>query len=94
MVALTINNSFSRLTGLSSIQEKEIKKALSYTVGGSAAFFGGFGPKKRSLIDKKGFFPTGLLHRLPPWAIAVKDERKKPQPTPGLFKLGLNDAIS
>lgn len=64
MVTLTINNSYSKIEGLSASQEKELKALLSYTVGGSAAFFSGYGVRKKSLLEKKGYFPTGLLHRV------------------------------
>jgi superfamily II DNA or RNA helicase len=64
MVTITIDNSYSRIEGLSVSQEKELKGLISYTVGGSAAFYSGFGIRKKSLIDKKGYFPTGLLYRV------------------------------
>jgi len=64
MVTITIDNSYSQITGLSAAQEKELRSLLSYTTGGSAAFFSGYGPRKTSLLDKKGFFPTGLIYRI------------------------------
>lgn len=91
MITLTIDNSYSRIEGLSASQEKGLKALLSYTVGGSAAFFSGFGVRKKSLLEKKGYFPTGLLSRL----IAhididvVKDNRRRPKIQPPLTTNGV-----
>lgn len=78
MIKLEIGNSYSRITGLSAVQEKQLRETLSYIVGGSSAFFSGFRSKKRSLLDKKGNFPTGLMHRLPKWPMEIKDVRIRP----------------
>lgn len=64
MITITIGNSYSTIKGLSVAQEKELQKELSYVVGGSGAYYTGFGPKRRSLFTKKGSFPTGLLERV------------------------------
>lgn len=64
MVTIEIGNSYSRITGLSAQQEKELRQVLSYVVGGSSAHFSGYGAKRRSLLDKKGNFPTGLYSRV------------------------------
>lgn len=61
MVVLTIGNSYSKITGLSPKQEKELRQKLSYMSG---SFFGGFGPRKVSLLSKRGEFPTGLLSQV------------------------------
>lgn len=85
MITLTIGNSYSKLTGLSPMLEKELREALSYVVGGSGAFFSGFGPIRRSLLSKKGEFPSGLLSRVadflvkhPSIDLKVIDNRFKP----------------
>lgn len=78
MAKLTIGNSYSRLTGLLPKQEKELREKLSYVIGGASAYFSGFGPKRRSLIDKKGFFPTGLIHRIEAFVTETIDGRNKP----------------
>ena len=57
MIIIEINNSYSNIKGLNSKQEKALKAELSYIVGGKAAYFYKFGPKKRSLLDKKGSSP-------------------------------------
>jgi len=63
MIILTIDNSYSKITGLSAAQEKAIKEALSYTVNPEAAFYSRFGPQKKSLYSR-GSFPTGLLAKV------------------------------
>ncbi len=78
MIQLTIGNSYSRITGLSKAQESELRDLLSYVPGGSSAYFSRFGPRKQSLLNKRGEFPSGLIGRLPPWAMVVRDERQKP----------------
>ncbi len=64
MIKIEVDNSYSRVTGLSPAQEKELREAFSYTVGGSSAYFSGYGIRRKSLLDKKGYFPTGLLYKL------------------------------
>ncbi len=64
MVTIEIGTSYSRITGLLPKDEKALKEILSYTIGGSAAFFSGYGIRKRSLLGKKGEFATGLRHRV------------------------------
>lgn len=65
MVKIEINNSFSKIHGLSATQEKELREELSYTVGGKSAFFArGFGPRRKSLLNKKCEFPTGLKSKV------------------------------
>lgn len=67
MITIIVGNSYSTIKGLTAPQEKELKALLSYVVGGSSSYFSGYGPKHRSLLDKKGVFPTGLLHRVTAW---------------------------
>ena len=47
-------------------------------MGGSAAYFSGYGVRRQPLVDKKGYFPSGLLRRLPFKADQVIDNRIKP----------------
>ncbi len=84
MITLTINNSYSTIKGLSAIQEKQLRSHLSYTVGGSSAFFSGYGPRKKSLLAKDGSFPTGLIHRVDDIikATQVADLRTRPRSEP------------
>jgi len=67
VIKLEIGNSYSKITGLSAKQEKELREALSYIVGGSSAYYSGFGVRKKSLLNKKGEFPSGLLWRTEVW---------------------------
>jgi superfamily II DNA or RNA helicase len=89
-IRLTIGNSFCQISGLSKDQEKTVRMALSYVDMGS--HFGGFGPQRKYLIDKKGMFASGLLpyvrKALPGVFIAIEDSRWVPQPG-NLFKLRL-----
>lgn len=95
MVILTINNSYSKISGLSIEQEKELRDLLSYAVGGSSAYFSGFGIRKRSLLSKRGEFPTGLLSRIRKQfatsELKIVDSRMKPKAkTPRKFLTDLN----
>lgn len=74
MMTLTIGNSYSKISGLSPKQEKELRNLLSYTVGGSSAYFGRGFVRKKSLLSKTCEFPTGLRHRVEQWC--------RTQPTP------------
>ena len=78
MISIEIGNSYSKIKGLSAKEEKELKALLSYTVGGSSAYFSGFGVRKKSLLGKSGEFPSGLMHRLPFPVHKVIDTRLKP----------------
>lgn len=62
MTTITIGNSYSKILGLSLVQSKELQNLLSYTVGGKAAYFSGFGIRRKSLLSSRGEFPTGLQH--------------------------------
>jgi DNA repair protein RadD len=61
---ILVGNSYSVVTGLTGAEFDKLRKALSYTVGGSAAYFSGYGVRRKSLLSKKAAFPTGLLHRV------------------------------
>lgn len=62
MIKITIGNSFSRIEGLSPKLEKELRSALSYEVG--SYFSGSRFSGKRTLLGKKGDFPTGLATKV------------------------------
>jgi len=84
MVILEIDNSYSRIIGLSPIHEKELSKLLSYVIGGSSAYFSGYGPRRKSLLDKRGMFASGLQSRVVDFlntnniGFVTKDKRRKP----------------
>jgi superfamily II DNA or RNA helicase len=87
MALLTIGNSFSRVSELTLDQEKRLRKALTYTEGGSAAYFSGYGPRRKCLLSKRGEFPTGLMRtvlgELKVDALKVEDTRKIPKISSG-----------
>ncbi len=58
MVKVIINNSYSRIVGLTPEQQKELRNKLSYASG---SFFSHYGARRVSLLGAKGDFPTGLL---------------------------------
>ena len=94
MIQIEVGNSYSNIKGLSAADEKKLRHALSYVVGGSSSHFSGYGPQRRSLLDKKGNFPTGLLHRVSSFLtkkldVIVKDSRVRPKSTPQMFNLRL-----
>lgn len=65
MVTISVANSFSRVSGLSKQQETILRAELSYLPGGqSASYYSAYPVKRKSLLDKKGEFPTGLLTRV------------------------------
>lgn len=74
MVQIEINNSYSRVIGLTATQEKELRDILSYTENAKSAYFGRGYARKKSLLSKRGEFPTGLLHRIP-LKYHIKDNR-------------------
>lgn len=96
MIKLTIDNSTSQITGLSLQQERELRDLLSYNTDPSQAYFaGGRFPRKRTLLGKRGDFPTGLLKYVYEYLVGHKlgckllDTRITPNSTPGMFKIKL-----
>lgn len=62
---LRIDNSYSRLEGITSSILPKLKEELSYSIDANSAYFSGnYGPRKKYCIDKKGNFPTGLLDKV------------------------------
>lgn len=63
MIKLEIDNSYSRITGLTLKQEQELKNLMSYTLPQNNSYFSGrYGPQTRTLLGRRGDFPTGLLY--------------------------------
>ena len=89
MITIEIGNSYSQIKGMSASQEKEIRKALSYLPNPQAAYFSGGFNRPKYLIDKKGYFPSGLLYLVKQTIsdAVIVDIRVKPKSTPGMFKL-------
>lgn len=85
MIKLTINNSYSQITGLNSTDMKALRRLLSYEIDSSAAYFSNnrFNTRKY-LIDNKGNYPTGLTHMVKAYIAqndlkcSIIDERRQP----------------
>jgi len=78
MITLAIDNSYSRITGLNPKEEKSLRNLLSYNTG---SYFDGYGLRRKTLLTKKGEFPTGLLSKVIltfPKAV-IKDNRIRPK---------------
>lgn len=79
-VTIDIYNSYSRLSGVTPEQLVKIRNKFSYLVDPQAVFQGRL-PRRKYMIDARGEFPTGILHRV--WAEVVPettiDHRKRPE---------------
>ncbi len=65
MIQLVVGNSISRVSGLSDKEFSQLKELMSYTLNPKAQYYShSFGPGKKSLINKKGEFPSGLLYMM------------------------------
>jgi superfamily II DNA or RNA helicase len=67
MVTLTISNSMSRIEGLTATQFSRLRKVLSYQDNPQAAYFSVGYNRLKYLLDKKGYFPTGLYTYVVEW---------------------------
>lgn len=85
MITIEVGNSYSQIKGLSATQHKALAAALSYIVGDH---FSTYGPSKRSLLSRKGEFPTGLLPRIieaiKSESVFYDDKRKQPPLSPSV----------
>lgn len=85
---LTVDNSYSRITGLTVAQLSELRKVLCYQ--SEVRWGSSFTKRSVPLIDKKGYFPSGLLNLACEWlqdkTHEVIDARIVPKPTPGMFR--------
>lgn len=92
MITITVDNSYSQITGLQPDAFNALRKALSYGPDPQAAYYTGGFPKLKYLMDKRGNFPTGLLYRVKAFVgrqnVQIKDRRAQPtaQP-PGMLKM-------
>lgn len=68
MIQVTVDNSYSRITGLTDEQRSQLKELMSYKIDPQAAYFSGTFRTKRSLFSKRGEFPTGLLSHVMKWS--------------------------
>src|SRR5258708_39794047 len=60
MVRIEIGNSYSQIIGLKTDEFRRLRQLLSYKPNEQAAYFSGGYAKPKYLLDKKGYFPTGL----------------------------------
>lgn len=86
-VTLTIDNSISKIDGLTSDDVKSLSKDLSYSQNPQASYFSkSYSSQKISLLTKRGDFPTGLLYLVHDYLYknhilyTVKDLRIPPSP--------------
>lgn len=92
MINLTIDNSYSQIQGLSAQHHAALRKILSYTKAPEAAYYGRGFPRRYYLLDKQGYFPTGLLSKVMTFTIAnglecnINDLRCLPTIRPTPFK--------
>lgn len=97
-LSLVIGNSFSKLEGLTSEEMRQVRKITSYTIDPKAAYFSGSSySRTRYLMDKRGTFPTGLMHYVDKWlknkTVNIIDKRKEPVCGTNLYRLNLPENI-
>ncbi len=63
-ITVFVNNSYSRIEGLTRDLYAGLRTELSYKDDPSAAFYSPYGQKTHYLLDKHSTFPTGLLSRV------------------------------
>jgi superfamily II DNA or RNA helicase len=93
MAELIIGNSVSQIKGLDHSDEKKLRKILSYNPNPVKSYFSKYGSKPQQLMDKRGFFPTGLIDYVPTIFnstgeyrnLVISDTRIKPKSILGLF---------
>lgn len=98
MITLKLGNSESIISGLAVDQTARLKYLMSYELDASASFFSGRkqGPQRKSLLDRRGCFPSGLTYIVKGYLASenlehtVIDTRITPVPIDGLFNLKLS----
>lgn len=87
MVEIIVDNSYSQVIGLKTEQFRKLKTLLSYQVNPEAAFYSGGWVKTKSLLDKQGYFPTGLLGKVKQFAgkHILIDHRNRPAQNTDMF---------
>ncbi len=64
MASIKVKNSYSQIIGLKTSEFKSLRRELSYVDNPSSAYYAGGWKSRKYLLDKNGFFPTGLLSRV------------------------------
>lgn len=93
MIKLTINNSVSNIVGLNPKEFQELRTLMSYKSDNQRFYNTKYYNNIKYLMDKRGFFPSGLLRiaqdYLSEVEYAVDDKRIVPAINNNLFKLNL-----
>lgn len=90
MITIEVDNSYSQIKGLTSAQFAILRKVLSYEVDKQTTYFSGGFAARKYLIDKKGYFPSGLLYRVKETLkakalpFALTDLRTRPKGCPAI----------
>lgn len=64
MITIAVDNSYSRIQGLKTDQFRALRNILSYENNPQAVYFSGGFKSKKYLLDKNGYFPTGLRDKV------------------------------
>lgn len=100
-MTLTIGNSLSQIQGLNPKADKALRNLLSYRLdqGPKANYSKFYKPRLKCLIDRRGYFPTGLLPRVMAFldmslkltgdTLTLKDTRITPGCPTSLFSMAL-----
>lgn len=93
MIEIQINNSYSQILGLNTSDFKALRKILSYTIN-KGAFYRGGRAILVPLLDKKGFFPTGLLNKVRRFCAEAKITDLRVKPLPGTHAIKLKSNVT
>lgn len=82
MIEIIYDNSYSQIKGLNTGEFCRLRKILSYKTSSSAAYYSGGFRRTKYLLDSKGFFPSGLIHKVKEFVTELQytiiDNRIKP----------------
>lgn len=96
MITIEVANSISKIEGLDRQQHKKLRHILSYKLRPEVIHFSqNYFNNRKYLLDKHGYFPTGLLNHVYTFikrsklSAKVVERRVVPAPQQNLFKLNL-----
>lgn len=86
-IVVSLDNSYSKITGLTSEHHKNLSKLMSYSISTQAAYFSNrYRSRSVSLLGKNGDYPTGLNYIVDKYLyenklpnVAKRDNRKVPE---------------
>jgi superfamily II DNA or RNA helicase len=93
MINIKFENSQCKIEGLTTEQFRAFRKFLSYEVNPKTAYFSGGFVRPKSVVDAKGFFPSGLINKAKGYLtqsrleFGVQDVRIPPAIKPNAYKL-------